>query len=187
MLALFAPSATIVVVGTDSMLSRAPSVGAAGSFRLESPVMTSPSTDAVTSFDVSTSDTVNVPLAAGCGDGELEAVFRQILVPIADAQRPDLVLVSAGFDAHRDDPLGGMRMTEDGFVTLLGIAREIADRHANGHLALVLEGGYDLGALSRSVLACVRGLIGDPGSPSVTSATMDLGPVIAEQRKFWPL
>ena len=104
--------------------------------------------------------TVNVPLPPGLGDADYAAIFRQILVPIADSFVPDLVLVSAGFDAHRNDPLGGMAMTEAGFAFLCAMVRDIADCHANGRLSLILEGGYDAAALASSVRACIEVLAG---------------------------
>ena len=71
---------------------------------------------------------------------------------VAATFRPDLVLVSAGFDADARDPLGGLTMTPDGFAALCGIVRDVAQRHADGRLALVLEGGYDLAALADAPL-----------------------------------
>ncbi len=103
--------------------------------------------------------TVNVPLPAGLGDDEHLAVFDRVLVPVAERFRPELVLVSAGFDSHRDDPLGGMTMSEAGFAALCGVVCALADRHCEGRLALVLEGGYDLGALARSAAAHVQALM----------------------------
>src|SRR5690606_10193362 len=98
--------------------------------------------------------TVNLPLPAGTGDDDFVALYQALLVPIAADFRPDLVVVSAGFDAHRDDPLGGMRMTAAGFEALAAIVRGIADRHADGRLLLVLEGGYDLDALVDGARPC---------------------------------
>jgi acetoin utilization deacetylase AcuC-like enzyme len=95
--------------------------------------------------------TVNVPLAAGCGDGEYREVFEKILYPVAQAFEPHLVLVSAGFDAHRDDPLASMNVTEDGYAQMTSIVRDIAERHCEGRLVSLLEGGYHLEALARSV------------------------------------
>jgi acetoin utilization deacetylase AcuC-like enzyme len=111
--------------------------------------------------------TVNLPLPAGLGDGAYQAAFDDILRPIAQRFRPDLVLVSAGFDAHRDDPLGGMQVSTEGFAALCGVVRDIADAHAGGALALVLEGGYDLRGLSTSVRACVEVLEGATPPPPV--------------------
>jgi acetoin utilization deacetylase AcuC-like enzyme len=98
---------------------------------------------------------VNVPLAYGMGDADYSAVFEQVLAPIANAYQPELVLVSAGFDAHEADPLGQMRVTARGFARLCALVKDVADRHARGRLALVLEGGYDLRGLAESVRACV--------------------------------
>ena len=68
--------------------------------------------------------------------------------------------MSAGFDAHRADPLGGMAATEEGYAAMTAAVREVAERHAGGRVVLTLEGGYDLGALGRSVRACVDVLTG---------------------------
>jgi len=103
---------------------------------------------------------VNVPLPAGSTNADLRLAFTEILRPIAQAFAPELVLVSAGFDAHRADPLGGMMLTEEGFADLCSDVLAIAEAHAGGRLALFLEGGYDLGALGRSVQACARVLEG---------------------------
>jgi len=95
--------------------------------------------------------TLNVPLAAGCGDNEYRQVFEKILYPAAQAFEPQLVLVSAGFDAHRSDPLANMNLTEDGYAQLTSIVRDIAERYCEGRLVSLLEGGYNLDALARSV------------------------------------
>lgn len=100
--------------------------------------------------------TVNVPLPGGCDDGDLATLFRDVLLPIADDYAPQLVLVSAGFDAHRLDPLGGLRASDEGFAYACATALEIADQHAEGRIALLLEGGYDLHALEESVRACLE-------------------------------
>jgi acetoin utilization deacetylase AcuC-like enzyme len=95
--------------------------------------------------------TVNVPLAAGCGDSEYREVFENIFYPAAQAFQPNLILISAGFDAHRDDPLAGMTVTEDGYAHMTTIVRDIAERCCEGRLVSLLEGGYNLEALARSV------------------------------------
>ncbi|HSF33040.1 MAG TPA: histone deacetylase [Candidatus Tectomicrobia bacterium] len=95
--------------------------------------------------------TVNVPLAAGCGDHEYREVFEKVLYPAAQAFEPHLLLVSAGFDAHRDDPMAGMNVTEDGYAQMTAIVRDIAERYCEGRLVSLLEGGYNLEALARSV------------------------------------
>jgi len=128
--------------------------------------------------------TVNVPLPRGLGDGDHDAVFRGVLDPIARQFRPDLVLVSAGFDAHRDDPLGDQEITGEGFATLCARVAALA----GGRCVLLLEGGYDEEALARSVVACARVLCGaePPPVPRPTS----FGPALVEgvrriHRRFW--
>ena len=103
--------------------------------------------------------TVNVPLPAGCGDAEYLAVFREIIVPAIERYEPDWLLVSAGFDSHRDDPLGAMNVTERGFGVMADALLELARRHTGGKIAFLLEGGYDLSALRNSVATvfeCMR-------------------------------
>ncbi len=95
--------------------------------------------------------TINVPLSAGQGDEEYCEIFERVLVPAADRFKPDFVLISAGFDAHRDDPLAGMALTEDGYASLSRIVLDIARRHCHGRVLSCLEGGYNLTALSASV------------------------------------
>jgi acetoin utilization deacetylase AcuC-like enzyme len=104
--------------------------------------------------------TLNRPVGAGCGDKEYLQVFEADLVPAAEAFGPDFVLVSAGFDAHRDDPLAGMAVTSDGFGRLSAVVRNLADRLCGGRLVSVLEGGYDLDALAESVAAHLEALRG---------------------------
>ena len=140
--------------------------------------------------------TINVPLPPGCGDAEYDAVFREILLPAADAYRPDLVLVSAGFDPHRDDPLASMDVSDEGFARMTATVLSLAEAHAGGRVVLVLEGGYDLAALGRSARRCVEVLIGagrgsalaaaQPAEPNAAArAVMD--EVRNRQRRWWPL
>ena len=103
--------------------------------------------------------TINVPLSAGEGDREYAEVFRRVLVPAADAFNPDFVIISAGFDAHRDDPLASMRLTEQGYAELTGIVAAIAVRHCRGRLVSSLEGGYHLPALAASVESHLSALL----------------------------
>jgi acetoin utilization deacetylase AcuC-like enzyme len=97
--------------------------------------------------------TVNLPLPAGTGEAEFLEAFRKHAVPAVERFAPDLVIVSAGFDAHRDDPLCDLGVSSDGFGAM---ASELRDRF--GGLALVLEGGYDLLALETSVAAVLDAL-----------------------------
>lgn len=94
--------------------------------------------------------TVNVPLQAGCGDEGYVAAFAQVLVPIALQFEPQLILISAGFDAHAHDPLGGMKVSTAGFGILAGIVSDIA-KTCGAQVAAVLEGGYNPAALAESV------------------------------------
>jgi acetoin utilization deacetylase AcuC-like enzyme len=95
--------------------------------------------------------TINVPVAAGCGDHEYQEIFETILYPAACEFRPDMVLISAGFDAHRDDPLASMNVTEEGYERMTNLVRDIAERYSEGRIVSLLEGGYNLQALARSV------------------------------------
>ena len=97
--------------------------------------------------------TVNLPLARGYGDDEFNALYRQLLYPLALEFAPDLILVSAGFDIHARDPLGRMRVTATGFAALTRLLMDIAARSCGGRLVLVLEGGYRQEALAASIRA----------------------------------
>jgi acetoin utilization deacetylase AcuC-like enzyme len=108
--------------------------------------------------------TINIPLPAGCDDQSYAEVFDQIVLPAANAYRPQLVLVSAGFDAHAADPLANMRLTEAGFAALARRVVQVADDHADGRLIAFLEGGYDPRALAGSVAATLAVLDGDGAS-----------------------
>jgi acetoin utilization deacetylase AcuC-like enzyme len=90
-------------------------------------------------------------VAAGCGDHEYQEIFETILYPAACEFRPDMVLISAGFDAHRDDPLASMNVTEEGYERMTNLVRDIAERYSEGRIVSLLEGGYNLQALARSV------------------------------------
>lgn len=103
--------------------------------------------------------TINVPMEAGEGDEEYRAVFQKSLVPAADAFKPEFVIISAGFDAHRDDPLASMRLTEEGYADLTGIVAGIANRHASGRILSSLEGGYHLTSLAASVDRHIQALL----------------------------
>ncbi|MGQ9573760.1 MAG: histone deacetylase family protein [Thermoguttaceae bacterium] len=102
---------------------------------------------------------INVPLPAGSGDPEYRRAFEQSLRPAALAFGPELVLISAGFDAHSQDLLGGMKVSSRQFAHLTQIVRQIADQCCRGRLVSVLEGGYDLEALADCVEAHVRVLM----------------------------
>jgi acetoin utilization deacetylase AcuC-like enzyme len=103
--------------------------------------------------------TINVPLPSGAGDAELIEAFETQLIPHARTFKPELVLISAGFDAHQDDPLAELAVTEEGYAALTRIVRRIADESAKGRIISTLEGGYNLQALSASVEAHLRALL----------------------------
>jgi acetoin utilization deacetylase AcuC-like enzyme len=106
--------------------------------------------------------TCNVPIAFGTPVPEYHAAFRSSLADMADRIKPQLVLISAGFDAHHDDPVGGLGLEVDDFRTLTAELLDVARTHAGGRLVSVLEGGYDLAALALSVAAHLEALGVEP-------------------------
>jgi acetoin utilization deacetylase AcuC-like enzyme len=104
--------------------------------------------------------TINVPLHRGFGDAEYLFVYENLLEPVARAFKPSIILVSAGFDIHRSDPMRGMRVTEEGFAGLTEILIRIAEENCGGRLVMTLEGGYDPSALKSSVREVLRELTG---------------------------
>jgi acetoin utilization deacetylase AcuC-like enzyme len=107
---------------------------------------------------------VNAPLRPGDGGERFREAFQTTILPRLDAFAPDLVIVSAGFDAHRRDPLANLMLVEDDFAWATGKLMEVAQKHAKGRLVSVLEGGYDLEALAYSVAAHVLTLMGATAS-----------------------
>jgi acetoin utilization deacetylase AcuC-like enzyme len=98
---------------------------------------------------------VNVPLPDGCGSAKFRAAWEREVFPRVDAFKPELCLISAGFDGHADDPLAGMMLREDDFAWITGKLCDLADKHCSGRVVSALEGGYDLEALGRSARAHV--------------------------------
>jgi acetoin utilization deacetylase AcuC-like enzyme len=103
--------------------------------------------------------TLNIPLAAGSTGTDYLQALTQEWVPAMARFRPDFILISAGFDGHRDDPLAQMMLTEDDFAAMTRVVLDVAARHCSGHVVSVLEGGYNLRALSLSVEAHLRELM----------------------------
>jgi acetoin utilization deacetylase AcuC-like enzyme len=99
--------------------------------------------------------TVNVPLEVGATDHDYHLAFGEVVVPVVHAFHPDLVLVSAGFDAHERDPLGGMRLTTGAFPAMTTTLRQVADECCGGRIVAVTEGGYDFRALRESLVAVI--------------------------------
>jgi acetoin utilization deacetylase AcuC-like enzyme len=132
--------------------------------------------------------TLNVPLPAGSGDDEYVAAFTELILPIAAQFRPEFVLISAGFDAHRRDPLAGMTVTEEGFRAMSRLLVGLAATHAEGRIAAILEGGYDLRALQAAVPAVLDELGGVHAAealptPHPRSGVLD--PARSAQRAYW--
>jgi acetoin utilization deacetylase AcuC-like enzyme len=102
---------------------------------------------------------VNAPLAAGACRAEFQAAWEERILPALDAFRPDCLIISAGFDAHRDDPLAQIELEAEDFAWVTEAILTIAARHTEGRVVSLLEGGYDLDALAASVAAHVRALM----------------------------
>ena len=103
--------------------------------------------------------TLNIPMFAGSGEQEFIEVFTKEVIPSIKSYHPDLIFISAGFDAHRDDPLANLELTEESFAKLTSIVAETAAKVCNGHIISILEGGYNLTALARSVEAHLKAMM----------------------------
>jgi len=106
--------------------------------------------------------TVNIPLPSGSGDDEYRQVFEQIIVPVTRRFRPELILVSAGYDLHWKDRLAMMEVSTTGFAEMVQTIKELANELCGGKIVVTLEGGYNLKALATSVKATFDVLLGKP-------------------------
>jgi acetoin utilization deacetylase AcuC-like enzyme len=140
--------------------------------------------------------TVNVPLEVGAIDEDYRIVFAEVVLPTLRQFAPDLVLVSAGFDAHERDPLGGMRLTTPAFGAMTMALREVAEECCGGRIAAVLEGGYDFRALADCLRVVTAVLAGEDRTsaewPSAGSIAASRGRVAANAAKaalarYWRL
>ncbi len=123
--------------------------------------------------------TVNLPLSVGHGDEEFVQVFSRVVAPVAKEYKPDLILVSSGYDIYHGDPLGGMDVTPRGFAAMARKLLELAEELCQSRLVFTLEGGYNVSGQAESILAVIRqlsdGLLGerelrvDPGRPDIPS------------------
>ncbi|HUV36655.1 MAG TPA: histone deacetylase [Patescibacteria group bacterium] len=104
--------------------------------------------------------TMNVPMGAGAGDREYLDAFENRVIPALDSFKPEFILISAGFDAHGDDPLSGALLTTEAFGRMTEYLKAAAERHCGGKIVSLLEGGYDLDALADSVEAHLTVLAG---------------------------
>jgi len=125
--------------------------------------------------------TVNLPLPGGMGDAEYSRVYREIVEPIGRVFAPELVLVSAGFDAHRGDPLAGMDLTPVGYGELMQVCVGVAAIAAKGRVVCALEGGYSLPALSQTSAAVIRVLLGEPPEAPAAAPPSAKRPALARE------
>jgi acetoin utilization deacetylase AcuC-like enzyme len=103
---------------------------------------------------------LNFPLAPGAGNREFETLYLEKLAPAARKFRPGIIVVSAGYDSHKDDPLGRLALDEAGYARLTKIVLDLAAELCGGRVVFCLEGGYNLDAVGRSVAATVKEMLG---------------------------
>jgi acetoin utilization deacetylase AcuC-like enzyme len=111
--------------------------------------------------------TINAPVPAAFGDNEYLKIFDGLFLPVARQFKPEFVLISAGFDAHYRDPLGGMRITEAGFLAMSRRLVRLADECCDGKIVAALEGGYDLQALANCGRTVIDELGKDANEPAI--------------------
>jgi acetoin utilization deacetylase AcuC-like enzyme len=132
--------------------------------------------------------TANLPMPAGAGDDDYMAAMRDVIIPLAMQFDPEFVLVSAGFDAHKDDPLASIDLTTDAFARMSEALNEVAERCCRGRLMMLLEGGYNLQALRDCTATVCRTLI-DPRpfgpSPARLSAWSEQS--LRTLRAYWKI
>jgi acetoin utilization deacetylase AcuC-like enzyme len=122
--------------------------------------------------------TINIPMPAGCGDPEYIGVLQRIVVPAAIAFEPDVILVSCGFDAHHDDPLASMEISQYGYRAMSTIMRWLADTLCGGRIAFVLEGGYSLVGVREGAEAVLESLTNTSPSPLPPPTELTPGSVL---------
>jgi acetoin utilization deacetylase AcuC-like enzyme len=143
--------------------------------------------------------TVNLPFPPGTGDRTYLRAFERVLAPVARAYRPEIILVSSGLDAHHLDPIGGLRLTSEGYGRLAGVVAALADELCDGRMAIILEGGYDEIGLGWS-LASVANVVSGRGGPLAEphgyrlasedepeGASARLDAIVATQKAYWPV
>ncbi|MFO7714365.1 histone deacetylase [Desulfosarcina sp.] len=137
--------------------------------------------------------TMNVPLGRGCGDGEYAAIYQRLLAPVVLEFKPELILVSVGFDIHAADPLGGMKVTPTGFAGLTRLILDLARQVCAGRVVFCLEGGYHADSLADSALAMIAEMTGQTSTDvAALAANADAGRIdailrrcIHTHRRFW--
>jgi acetoin utilization deacetylase AcuC-like enzyme len=131
--------------------------------------------------------TVNIPLAAGSGDSVYASAFDRVVLPVLRAYAPELILVSAGFDASARDPLAHMEVSSAGFAWMARELALIANESASGRMALVLEGGYDLVGLEDGLEGAIAGMLLDAATePERAGADRGVERAAEVARKAWP-
>jgi acetoin utilization deacetylase AcuC-like enzyme len=136
--------------------------------------------------------TINLPFPAGCADADSLAALDEVIIPVIDAFQPDHIAISAGFDAHRRDPLAGLELSSRCYGELARTIAAAARRHCDGRLTCFLEGGYDLVALTKSIEEVARALSEEPGAPRPRTGTASpAGRAVIEKtlsniRSHWP-
>lgn len=137
--------------------------------------------------------TLNIPLPPGHSDASYDRIFHQVVLPAARRFQPELILVSAGFDAHWIDPLAGMRLTLTGYTHLARWLVELAQDICRGRIVFATEGGYNLDVLSQGVANTARVLLGDADTPDMLgppddgTTEPDVQPLIARLRRLHKL
>jgi acetoin utilization deacetylase AcuC-like enzyme len=145
-----------------------------------------------TGQDKGTGFTVNVPFSGGKTDEDYLFIFKKILSPIVSEYKPEFILISAGFDIYKADPLGGMQVTAEGFGALTSELMTLAHEFSEDRILFTLEGGYDLQGLQEGVKQVLFHLgekgkkpeIGEGTSPNIEK---ELAPVFETQKQFWKL
>ncbi len=143
--------------------------------------------------------TVNVPLPGGQGDMEFARIVNELIAPVAREYKPELILISCGFDIYNGDPLGAMQVTPDGFAYLTRTMRELAEELCSGRLLVTLEGGYNLTGMRDGALAVLSELCGInilkqgadlPDYDDLTTSSVSCSPLdqaMAMQKNYWNL
>jgi Deacetylases, including yeast histone deacetylase and acetoin utilization protein len=141
--------------------------------------------------------TINVPLRVGPGDAEYLKIFRRILQPVALEFKPDMIMVSAGFDIYFQDPLGGMKVSPEGFGRLTRVLLDIAGNCCDGKVAVTLEGGYHIAGITESAKVVLKEMRGETRVTDedieVTEGRADssidkiIETVIKQIKPFWPV
>jgi acetoin utilization deacetylase AcuC-like enzyme len=127
--------------------------------------------------------TANFPLPARTGDATYNLIFEKAVVPIAESYRPDFLVVSAGYDAHVDDPLAGMEVTPGGFGAISQTLVTLAEKLCGGKVVFLLEGGYHLKGLQESALQSLDALLGQRKQPGPWKPDITFETVLEKSRK----